>query len=111
MKSEIPEEQAKIRKLDTPGKAKRAGRKVKMRPDWNKVKEVFMMEALREKFKDKNFKQSLLSTGDEEIVEWNKWHDNEWGSCICIKCRNKTGKNKLGKLLMQLRQEIRSKEN
>lgn len=111
MKTESLEEQAKIRKMDTPGKAKRAGRKVKMRADWEKIKESIMMEALREKFKGRDFKQSLLSTGEEEIIEINTWHDNEWGSCVCVKCRNKTGRNKLGKLLMQLRQEIRSKEN
>ncbi len=50
MKSEDPAEQRKVRKLETPGQAKRAGRKVKMRKDWGKVKESIMMEALRAKF-------------------------------------------------------------
>ena len=106
MKSTDIEDWEKVRKQATPGKAKRAGRKLRLRSDWPQVKESVMMTALREKFKIKDFKQSLLSTGDEEIVEWNTWHDNEWGSCTCQKCKNKPGKNKLGKLLMQLRREI-----
>jgi ribA/ribD-fused uncharacterized protein len=105
MKSEDPVEQRKIRKLEKPGQAKRAGRKVTMRKDWEKIKESIMMEALRAKFAIPDFKQSLLSE-EGEIVEWNKWHDNEWGSCLCAKCRHKEGRNKLGKLLMQLREEL-----
>lgn len=106
MKTEDPAERSKIRKLDTPGKAKRAGRKVKMRPQWEQVKERFMYKALEAKYQIPDFKASLLSTGDEEIVEYNKWHDNEWGSCLCVKCRHKVGKNKLGKLLMKLREKL-----
>jgi ribA/ribD-fused uncharacterized protein len=108
MKSTDPADWEKVRKLDTPGKAKRAGRKLKLRSDWDKVKEDFMMKGLRAKFAIKDHKQSLLSTGDEEIVEWNTWHDNEWGSCTCSRCENRPGKNKLGKLLMRLRAELRS---
>lgn len=111
MKSLDSDDWEKIRKLDTPGKAKRAGRKLRLRPDWEKVKEDFMMKALRAKFKMKDFKRSLLSTGDEEIVEWNKWHDNEWGSCTCPRCINFPGRNKLGKLLMQLRDELSEDRN
>ena len=107
MKTEDVAEQRKIRKLETPGKAKRAGRKVTMRKDWHLVKESVMLEALRAKFSIPDFKQSLLST-EGEIVEFNKWHDNEWGSCLCVKCRHKEGKNKLGKLLMALRTELSS---
>ena len=106
MKTSDPADQRKIRKLDTPGKAKRAGRKVKMRPDWEKVKEGFMMTGLRAKYASPDFKKSLTTT-EGEIVEFNKWHDNEWGSCICVKCRHKEGKNKLGKLLMKLREELK----
>lgn len=106
MKTEDEQERAKIRKLAKPGQAKRAGRKVRMRPDWEQIKESIMMEALRAKFAIPDHRASLLSTGSEEIVEWNHWHDNEWGSCTCQKCKHKIGRNKLGKLLMQLREEI-----
>lgn len=106
MKSDDPKEQARIRKIDTPNKAKREGRKLKMRSDWEFIKEDIMLKALREKFKQPNHKQSLLATKDEEIVEWNTWHDNIWGDCTCQKCRYKMGQNRLGKLLMKLREEI-----
>ncbi len=106
MKTLDPKEQKKIRTLVLPGQAKRAGRKVTMRSDWEAVKEQVMMQGLRAKFALPDFKRSLLSTGDEEIVERNTWHDNEWGDCICQKCKNKAGANKLGKLLMTLRSEL-----
>lgn len=82
------------------------GAKAAMRLDWEHVKESIMLRGLREKFSQPDFKRSLLNTGNEEIVEFNHWHDNEWGSCNCIKCRNIPGKNKLGKLLMQVRSEL-----
>ena len=47
----------------------------------------------------------LLSTGDVAIIEGNYWHDNFYGQCTCEKCAGK-GKNKLGKLLMDIRSEL-----
>ena len=90
----------------TPGAAKRAGKKIQLREDWEEVKENIMLEALRTKFSIKGLKEKLLATGDEELVEGNFWHDNFWGVCSCSKCGNK-GQNKLGKLLMQVREEKR----
>lgn len=108
MKSIDQSEQRKIRLADTPSIAKKLGRKATMRPDWESVKEDVMMRALRAKFAQPDHRKSLLSTGSEEIVETNSWHDNEWGQCYCQKCKSKTGKNKLGKLLMKLREELRN---
>ena len=109
MKSADPAEQSRIRKLPKPYQAKTKGRKLTMRPDWEEVKEEMMMTALRVKFTHPDCRQSLLSTGDEEIVEWNHWHDNYWGCCECQKCKNKEGMNRLGHLLMQLRAELSSR--
>lgn len=105
MKADNPDEARKIRLAGTPGKAKGLGRKCRMKSNWESIKTSVMMKALREKFKIPNYRKSLLSTPGE-IVEYNKWHDNEWGHCVCQKCKNKTGKNLLGKLLMQLRDEL-----
>lgn len=91
----------------TPGEAKRMGRKVQLRPDWEKVKEYYMELGLRLKFKNPSLRQKLLETGNNELIEGNSWHDNEWGSCYCARCQNIAGKNKLGKLLMKLREELR----
>ena len=91
----------------TPGQAKRMGRKVQLRSDWEKVKEYYMELGLRLKFENPSLRQKLLETGSNELIEGNSWHDNEWGSCDCSRCQNIAGKNKLGKLLMKLREELR----
>ena len=43
----------------------------------------------------------LIATGDAELIEGNIWRDTYWGVC------NGVGKNRLGELLMQLRNELR----
>lgn len=97
-----------IAAADTPGQAKRLGRNVKLREDWEEIKEQVMLDALRKKFSLPAFRAMLLSTGDEELVEGTTWHDNVWGNCTCERCKNIEGQNKLGKLLMQVREEIKS---
>ena len=67
-----------------------------------------MLIGLRKKFANPELRDLLLATGDEELVEGNYWHDNEWGNCTCPRCKNIPGKNKLGKLLMQVREEIKN---
>lgn len=86
--------------------AKAIGSKIKIRKDWNEKKLGFMNWAVREKFKDESLAEMLLGTGDKEIVEGNAWHDNFWGQCECHKCRGK-GKNHLGRILMDVRKELR----
>lgn len=56
-----------------------------------------------------NKRAILLSTEDEELVEdTTGWHDNIWGDCSCPKCQYIKGRNKLGKILMQVRDEIKT---
>lgn len=90
----------------TPGKAKKLGKKIKLRADWESVKLSIMEELLRTKFSNVILRNKLMDTGKAELVEGNYWHDNCWGSCTCVKCGNK-GENHLGKLLMKLREEGR----
>jgi len=97
------DERAKIAAARTPGMAKRAGRAVDLRPDWENVKISVMYEALQEKFKDPELLSQLLETGNKQLVEGNSWHDNFWGDCRCPNCQYKTSYNKLGGLLMQIR--------
>lgn len=92
----------------TPGKAKAMGRMVTLRHDWEEVKVDIMMIALRAKFKNPELRKKLLATGDAYLVEGTVWHDNEWGSCNCDRCKNIIGKNKLGNALMAIREEIRN---
>lgn len=74
---------------------------------WDSIKHIVMYNLLSQKFSKEPFKSLLLSTGDEEICEGNYWHDNFWGNCSCSKCSCIEGKNVLGKLLMQVRKELR----
>ena len=86
----------------TPGEAKRLGRKIQLRSDWEEIKDKVMLTGLRKKFADPELRKLLLATGDEELIEGNYWGDTYWGVC------NGVGQNKLGKLLMQVREEIKN---
>ena len=90
----------------TPGAAKRMGRHVSLRPDWEKIKVDVMRTGLMLKFTDAALAEKLLATGDEELVEGNWWHDQTWGSCFCPDHCRTPGRNLLGMLLMELRKEL-----
>ena len=81
-----------------------------LRPDWEKVKDGVMLDILRIKFSKPDLKQMLLDTGDAYLIEGTTWHDNYWGNCTCDRCKNITGKNMLGKTLMQVRAELKELE-
>lgn len=86
----------------TPGKAKRHGRTVKLREDWNRIRLDLMYELNRRKFTENDYlRAQLLKTGDRELIEGNYWNDTFWGVC------KGTGQNHLGKILMRIRHEIR----
>lgn len=96
-----PHEREEIRKTTSPGRAKRLGRKVKLRKDWESIKIDVMHGLLQQKFKKGSpLADLLLKTGTQDLVEGNTWGDTFWGVC-----RGK-GKNHLGKLLMLVRQEL-----
>lgn len=98
----------KIRKVQSPYDAKKLGKLCTLRPDWNKLRLKMMKEILRMKFRqDTKLRKRLLATGNERLVEGNFWHDNFWGTCYCPNCENKVGLNHLGKLLMEIRKEIK----
>ena len=87
--------------------AKATGRIVQLDPRWEERKDSIMYDILLEKFHNPDLKFRLLSTDDRIIIEGNTWHDNEWGKCICSACEDKPYQNKLGNLLMRVRQELR----
>lgn len=96
-----------IQHAKTPGEAKRIGRKIAIRGDWEFIKLDVMEDALRKKFAIPELREQLLATGDAELIEGNWWHDNTWGNCSCDKCKSIPGQNNLGKLLMKIRDDIR----
>lgn len=108
MKTSSIEEGIAILSAPTPGEAKRLGRKCFLLKDWKNVRDKVMYEILVEKFTIPELKEKLLATGDEYLEEGNYWHDNYWGNCHCEKCADITGQNKLGILLMKIREDIRN---
>lgn len=85
-----------------PAEAKRLGRKVQIRPDWDEVKVTIMRKILQVKFSDPELLCRLKATAPEELIEWNHWHDTFWGRCYCDRHQN-TGQNWLGRLLIEIR--------
>ena len=93
----------KIRTAHDPKTAATLGRsrEFKLRDDWEHIKDDVMRKAVRTKFQmHSELRELLLSTGNEEIIE-NAPGDYYWG---CGK--DGTGKNMLGKILMQIREEL-----
>jgi N-glycosidase YbiA len=83
------------------GTSKRMGRRLSLRPDWETIKVDIMRNLLRQKFDIPELQEKLLATGNQRLVEGNWWNDRFWGVC------RGEGQNMLGKLLMQIREEIR----
>lgn len=88
------------------GRAKKYGRKVKLRKDWELIKLSVMKRFIMQKFSYSDLKEKLLATLDAVLIEGNYWHDNYWGDCRCKKCQNKEGQNHLGKIIMEARNVI-----
>ena len=103
-------ERAQIRNARTPGQAKRLGRQVVSFDDknWNNIRVDVMRGLLYQKFGHKKLLLQLLATGNQKLVEGNTWHDNFWGVCQCARCDGFQSQNQLGKLLMEIRQEVRN---
>ncbi len=101
------QEHAHIAEQPTPREAKRAGRHVKLRADWEEVKFDVMLAALRAKFRIPKYRDRLLATGDSLIAE-DSPYDFEWG--IRAEDGGYTGQNLLGKALMTVRQELRASD-
>ena len=86
--------------------ARKAEHMVWQRPDWHdpKVKEKIMRLGLLEKFtQHKDLRKKLLSTEGKELIE-HTTDDSYWGDGGSPG----VGQNRLGKLLMEVRQEILS---
>lgn len=98
-------ERIMIADAHTPGEAKRLGRRISMRKDWNNIRIGVMEELVMQKFKnDPVLKQKLLNTGKAHLEEGNKWGDTFWGTC------NGVGENHLGQILMATRRVLRGEE-
>ena len=84
-----------------PGEAKRMGRSVLIRKDWEQVKDRIMREILVNKFSNPTLQEKLLMTRGQQLIEGNHWGDTYWG------VYNGKGENKLGKILMSIRDSLK----
>jgi len=97
-----PDYSEKIRLSKKPRDAFNLGQTHEIRVDWNKVKDDYMRLAVITKFYfHDNIQKILLSTGKETLIE-DSPVDYYWG---CGK--DGTGKNMLGKVLMEVRGVIK----
>ncbi len=97
------EEEVRLAKSPMIAARTRRSRKRPLRPDWERVKDDVMMQALRAKFgQHPELKRLLLETGDRPIVEHTA-NDDYWADGGDGK-----GRNRLGLLLMALRSELRA---
>lgn len=78
--------------------AKKKGRNVKLRSDWEDIKVSIMSQVVEAKFVQNPYLiGKLLSTGNRPLIEGNPWGDTFWG------ISNGEGFNMLGRILMDLR--------
>lgn len=91
-----------VRDEPTPGRAKRAGRRLALRPDWEAVKTSVMLTCLRAKFTNGELRWKLVATGEMELIEANGWGDRYWG----VDRATGVGENRLGHALMTHRVEV-----
>jgi ribA/ribD-fused uncharacterized protein len=90
-----------IMAADTPGRAKKLGRKCLMRRDWDDVKIDIMRKLVMAKFSScPGLAKRLKDTAPCELIEGNTWDDTFWGVC------NGVGENHLGRILMWVRSEL-----
>ncbi len=88
-----------------PSEAKKLGRKVTLRPDWEDVKIELMKGIVLAKFEQNpDLAEKLLETGDAYLEEGNTWGDRIWGTV------GGKGANNLGKILMEVRDTLREKD-
>ena len=98
MKTTSKTEREWVRTSKTPKEAKRRGKKVTIRPDWEDIKVEVMRWALKKKFSQNPWlKKKLIATGEAMLVEDAPW-DPFWGTGAG------SGKNMLGVLLMEVRE-------
>lgn len=94
--------QVYISQLGSPGLARKYGQTVPLRPDWDTYRVYAMQRVLLGKFENAELARLLLATGDKRLEETNSWGDKFWG------VSGGEGRNRLGELLMEVRQVLRS---
>lgn len=86
---------------------KAKGKDTSFRPNWHDIKYQVMEWGLRQKFRYGTDNANKLIAHGDPLVEWNYWHDNDWGNCTCgrLECQVE-GQNNLGKILTRIRDDL-----
>lgn len=100
-----PEWFERIAEAWSPAEAKALGRAAPVWGKWDEVKDRVMRDIVFAKFYKYPLRTLLVNTGDEELVEGNSWGDTYWGVC------NGQGENRLGKILMEVREYYKRVED
>lgn len=101
-KTDDPELRKIVLLLEKPGEAKRLGRSFPIKKDWGKIKFGIMSEIVKDKFfRNQDLGGDLLATNSMLLIEGNWWGDVYWGIC------EGKGLNNLGKILMNVREQLR----
>ena len=90
----------------TAREAKKLGKTVKLRSDWENVKVKIMCNLVFQKFNNSEYLRTRLLIVQDKIIEENFWHDNFWGICKCGRCTG--GYNMLGNILQEVREHFNS---
>lgn len=105
MKTEDINQRLNIAEFEKPGEAKKYGRLLTLREDWDDIKLEIMEDVVRCKFgQNALLREMLLATENLELIEGNTWGDKYWGVC------DGEGENHLGKILMKVRDEFRDSQ-
>jgi ribA/ribD-fused uncharacterized protein len=97
---------SRVASASSPAEAKRiAHSATTQRANWDQAKYDVMEQCVRDKFtRHAELREKLMATGDADLIEGNTWGDQIWGVYFG------KGDNRLGKILMQVRSELRDKE-
>jgi ribA/ribD-fused uncharacterized protein len=97
---------------ETGAEAKKRGRQVTRRSDWDYIRKAVMLRMVLAKFSQhQDLAVRLVATGDKILVEGNTWGDDFWGAVNRPAEAGDTlwgpvplaGKNWLGRILMMVR--------
>jgi ribA/ribD-fused uncharacterized protein len=69
-----------IRDAPTPGEAYRRGRKITVRPDWDRVRRPVMLQVVMAKFSNPDLRDQLVATQGIPLITGNSWGDDYWGA-------------------------------
>lgn len=88
-----------------PYQIKRKSKDIVIRDNWDEIKLLVMEGLLIQKYNQEPYQELLLATGNQNIQEGNNWNDTFWG--VDLKNSPNIGENHLGRLIMNIRTQLK----